>query len=161
MWADGNTKPLQGAGFRLFTATKSWEYVPKDYDDDVEKARTQPLLLHTEAKKAGVVPPGDLKVFAKAMGVQVRMMDQLLSPPMTPATAVKSGLDIMNLGLKAGHIGRQKRNEPRPGTLISYGLYLRNRTPGCALSEWLGRQLSHLMTQVQFPLKQFTIACMW
>ena len=29
------------------------------------------------------------------------------------------------------------------------------------MSEWLGRQPSLLMSQVQFPVKQFTIACMY
>ena len=32
MWADGNTKPLQGAGFRSFQSKIMG--IPEDYEDD-------------------------------------------------------------------------------------------------------------------------------
>ena len=43
MWADGNTKPLQCAGFRLLRS--KFMGIPEDYDDDAEKVRTHPQLL--------------------------------------------------------------------------------------------------------------------
>ena len=63
MWADGNTKPLQGAGFRLFRSKIMG--ISEDYDDDAEKVRTHPQLL-PKSKEAGVVPSEDLKVLASA-----------------------------------------------------------------------------------------------
>ena len=66
MWADGNTKPLQGAGFRTFRSKLMG--LPENYDDDVERDRTH-LLLLPKPEKAGVVPKEDLKVLAKAMGL--------------------------------------------------------------------------------------------
>ena len=56
--------------------------VPENYDDDAERVRTHPLLL-PKPRKAGVVPPKDLEVLAKTMGVQ-KVLDKL-TPPMTPA----------------------------------------------------------------------------
>ena len=68
MWADGNTKPLQGAGFRLFRSKVM--RIPEDYNDDAEKVRTHPLLLPTP-KEAGVVPTEDLQVICnKIFGTQ-------------------------------------------------------------------------------------------
>ena len=64
MWADGNSKPLQGAGLRLFRSKVMG--ILEDYNDDAEKVRTHPLLL-TKPKKAEVVPPEDLKVFANTL----------------------------------------------------------------------------------------------
>ena len=64
MWADGNSKPLQGAGFRLFRSKVMG--ILEDYNDDAEKVRTHSLLL-TKPKKAEVVPPEDLKVFANTL----------------------------------------------------------------------------------------------
>ena len=43
MWADVNTKPVQGAIFRIFQSDNMG--VPVEYDDDVERRRTHPLLL--------------------------------------------------------------------------------------------------------------------
>ena len=43
MWADGNTKPLQGNGFRKFRLALMG--IPPDYDDDVEHRTTHPTLL--------------------------------------------------------------------------------------------------------------------
>ena len=65
MWADGNTKPLQGAGFRTFRSKVMG--IPENYDNDAERKRTHPLLL-PKPEKAGVVPSKDLEVLAKATG---------------------------------------------------------------------------------------------
>ena len=43
MWADINTKPVQGRLFRVFRHKMTG--VPVDYDDDVERRNTHPLLL--------------------------------------------------------------------------------------------------------------------
>ena len=80
MWADGNTKALQGAGFRIFRSKIMG--IPENYDDDAERVRTHPLLL-PKPRKAGVVPPKDLEVLAKTMGVQ-KVLDRS-TPQMTPA----------------------------------------------------------------------------
>ena len=66
MWADSNTKPLQGAGFRTFRSKTMG--IPENYNDNAERARTHPMLL-PKPDKAGVVPKKDLEVLAKAMGV--------------------------------------------------------------------------------------------
>ena len=97
MWADGNTKPLQGAGFRLFRHKIMG--VPLDYDDDAERIRTHPALL-PKLKKAGVVPSTDLKVLAKAMGLKNQGNDpKVSSSPVTPAmVGRRSVLDDMKFG---------------------------------------------------------------
>ena len=84
MWADGNTKLLQGAGFRLFRSkTMS---IPENYDNAVERCATQPLLL-PKPDKAGVVPQEDLKVLTKAMGIgeSSTVLPRELTPPLTEA----------------------------------------------------------------------------
>ena len=43
MWADVNTKPVQGQLFRTFRHHMMG--VPVDYDDDGERRRTHPMLL--------------------------------------------------------------------------------------------------------------------
>ena len=49
MWADVNTKPVQGELYRIFRHQMIG--VPIEYDDDVERRRTYPLLLpEVEAK---------------------------------------------------------------------------------------------------------------
>ena len=80
MWADGNTKALQGAGSRTFRSKIMG--IPENYDDDAERVCTHPLLL-PKPRKAEVVPPKDLKVLAKTMGVP-KVLDKS-TPPMTPA----------------------------------------------------------------------------
>ena len=67
MWQDGNTKPLQGSGFRTFWLKTMG--IPENYDDDEEHIRTH-LLLLPKTDKAGVVPKEDLKVLVKAMGIK-------------------------------------------------------------------------------------------
>ena len=84
MWADGNTKPLQGAGFRIFRSKLMG--IPENYDDDVERNRTHPLLL-PKPEKAGVVKNEDLEVLAKAMGLDKTSKGQPSesTPPLTEA----------------------------------------------------------------------------
>ena len=53
MWADGNAKPLQGAGFRLFRSKIMG--IPEDYNDGAKKVRTHPILL-SKPKEVRVVP---------------------------------------------------------------------------------------------------------
>ena len=43
MWADVNNKPVQGQLFRTFRHHMMG--IPIDYDDDVERRRTHPMLL--------------------------------------------------------------------------------------------------------------------
>ena len=43
MWEDVNTKPVQGAIFRIFRSEMMG--VPVENDDDVERRRTHPLLI--------------------------------------------------------------------------------------------------------------------
>ena len=98
MWADGNTKPLQGAGFRLFRSKIMG--IPEEYDDDAEKVRTHPQLK-PKAEKAGVIPSEDLKVLTKALGVEEQDQDdpKVSTPPMTPAkVGRRSVLDNMKFG---------------------------------------------------------------
>ena len=84
MWADGNTKPLQGAGFRTFRSKVMG--MSEDYNDDAERVRIHPNLL-PKPKKAGVVPLKDLEVLAKVMGVRgaTGKLPNGSTPPMTPA----------------------------------------------------------------------------
>ena len=41
IWADGNTKPLQGNGFCLFRSVLMG--IPPDYDDNIEHRNTHPI----------------------------------------------------------------------------------------------------------------------
>ena len=73
------TKPLQGAGFRLFR--QKVIKVTLDYDNNAKRVNTYSLLL-PKPKKAGVVPHEDLKMLAKAMRVTIQKEDpKFLSPP--------------------------------------------------------------------------------
>ena len=98
IWADGNTKPLQGAGFRLFRSKIMG--IPEDYDDEAEKVRTHPSLM-PKPKEAGVVPLTDLQVLAKALGVKGKDHDRQKgsTPPMIPTpVGRRSVLDNMKFG---------------------------------------------------------------
>ena len=81
IWADGNTKALQGAGFRTFRSKIMG--IQENYDDDAERVRTHPLLLPTP-RKARVMSQKDLEVLAKTLGVQ-KVLDRS-TPQMTPAS---------------------------------------------------------------------------
>jgi hypothetical protein len=65
MWADGNTKPLQGNGFRLFRSVLMG--IQPDYDDDVERRNTHPLLL-PKAEAEGIISKQDIDVLRRAIG---------------------------------------------------------------------------------------------
>ena len=80
MWADSNTKALQGAGFRTFRSKIMG--IPEHYDDDAERVRTHPLLL-PKSQKAGVVPSKDLEVLGKTMGISE--FPEGSTPQLTPA----------------------------------------------------------------------------
>ena len=84
MWADGNTKPLQGAGFRLFRSKVMG--IPESYDDEAERVRTHPQLL-PKPKRAGVVSSADLQVLSKTLGVECQDHDRRKgsNPSVTPA----------------------------------------------------------------------------
>ena len=66
MWADVNTKPLQGQLFREMRSKLMG--VPVDYDDDKERRSTHPKLL-PEAELEGVISRSDVEVLSKATGV--------------------------------------------------------------------------------------------
>ena len=65
MWADGNTKPLQGNGFRKFRSVLMG--MSPDYDDDVEHRNTHPVLL-PKAEAEGVISKQDMDVLKRKMG---------------------------------------------------------------------------------------------
>ena len=66
MWADVNTKPLQGQMFREFRSHLMG--ISVEYDDDVERRNTHPKLL-PEVEVEEVVSRGDLEVLVAATGV--------------------------------------------------------------------------------------------
>ena len=65
MWADGNTKPLQGNGFWLFRSVLMGNLL--DYDNNVEHRNTHLLLLH-KAEVEGKTPKQDSDVLKRAIG---------------------------------------------------------------------------------------------
>ena len=84
MWADGNAKPLQGTGFRLFRSKVMG--IPEDYDDEAERIKTHPPLL-PKPKEDWVVSSADLQVLSKTLGVEGQDHDRQggSTPPVTPA----------------------------------------------------------------------------
>ena len=64
MWADINTKPLQGQLFREMRANIMG--VAVDYDDEEERKRTHPKLL-PPPKPEGVISRSDAKVLTQAL----------------------------------------------------------------------------------------------
>ena len=83
IWADGNTKPLQGAGFRLFRSKVMG--TPEDHDDDAERVRTIRSYYPSPIKLEWY--PQDLQVLAKALGAKGQGHDRRkgLTPSVTPA----------------------------------------------------------------------------
>ena len=61
MWADVNTKPVQGELYRIFRHQMMG--VPIEYDGDMERRRTHPLLL--PKVKAKGVSQGDSDLLEK------------------------------------------------------------------------------------------------
>ena len=63
MWADVNTKPLQGQMFREFRSHLLG--ISVEYDDDVERRNTHPNLL-PKVEVEGVISKADLEVLVTA-----------------------------------------------------------------------------------------------
>ena len=89
MWADVNTKPVQGKLYRIFCHQMMG--VPIKYDDDVERRRTQPLLLPEVDAKG--VSQADSDLLEK---VQV----------ITPTKKVPSYKSILEKGIIQGKGGK-------------------------------------------------------
>ena len=68
MWADINTKPLQGQMFRLFRSKVMGICV--DYDDDIEQKRTHHLLL-PKISPEGLTSDKDVEILKQATGFKV------------------------------------------------------------------------------------------
>ena len=66
MWADINTKPLQGQLFREMRAQLMG--VAVDYDDDDERRRTHPKLL-PKVEAEGMMSRADVEVLRQAIGI--------------------------------------------------------------------------------------------
>ena len=96
MWADANTKPLQGQLFREMRSKIMGCEI--DYDDDVERRRTHPSLL-PRVKPQGVVSKEDVEVLRKATGIKRASASQK-SIPQKAKTSVerRSVLDTMKHG---------------------------------------------------------------
>ena len=101
MWADGNTKPLQGNGSHLFRSVLMG--IPPDYNNDAERKNTHPLLLpRNEAE--GVIPKQDLEVLKRAIGsgdVQDNKKDvksKSILPPVNTVAKLRSVLNDNNYG---------------------------------------------------------------
>ena len=58
MWVDFNTKPVQGAILRIFRSDMN--ALPVEYDDDVERRRTHPLLLPIIETDRVSLPDGNI-----------------------------------------------------------------------------------------------------
>ena len=78
IWADGNIKPLLGAGFMLFRSKVMG--ILENYDDEAERVRTHPQLL-PKPKEAGVVSSADLQ----GVKGQNHNRQKGSTPPVTPA----------------------------------------------------------------------------
>jgi hypothetical protein len=77
MWADVNTKPVQGLQFRIFRHEMMG--VPVEYDDDVERRRTHPTLL--PAVKTTGPSPQDLQVLTDIGVTSVTKTEQKAPAP--------------------------------------------------------------------------------
>ena len=96
MWADVNTKPLQGKLFREMKAQLMGVLV--DYDDGKERRRTHPKLL-PKAEAEGVASRSDMEVLRKATGIPKKGHNAESTPQRTKATAKRrSVLDVMKHG---------------------------------------------------------------
>ena len=96
MWADANTKPLQGQLFREMRSKIMGCEI--DYDDDVERRKTHPNLL-PRVKPQGVVSKEDVEVLRKATGIKRAPTSQKSIPQKDKASAERrSVLDTMKYG---------------------------------------------------------------
>ena len=76
MWADINTKPLQGQMFRLFRSKVMGICV--DYDDDIEQKQTHHLLLPKKSPE-GLVNDKDIEILKQATGLKVDVKKRKVS----------------------------------------------------------------------------------
>ena len=65
LWADGNTKPLQGNGFRLFRSVLMG--IQPDYNDDDERRNMHPLLL-PKMEAEGIISKQDIDLLRRMIG---------------------------------------------------------------------------------------------
>ena len=96
MWADVNTKPLQGQLFREMRSKLMG--VPVDYDDNEERRNTHPKLL-PEAELEGVISRSDVEVLRKATGISgPPPPKKSIAPASKTAPQRRSVLDGMKYG---------------------------------------------------------------
>ena len=96
MWADVNTKPLQGKLFHEMRAQLMG--VPVDYDDDKERRRTHPKLL-PEVEPEGVISRSDVEVLSKATGISgAPAPKESIAPASKTAAQRRSVLDEVKYG---------------------------------------------------------------
>ena len=107
MWADINTKPLQGQMFRLFRSKVM--RICFDYDDDIERKQTHPLLL-PKISPEGLISDKDLEILKQATGLEVDAKKQ-------------------NLSKKPIKVSKKPVKGPRQGSIYS------NLTGRCLLNE--------------------------
>ena len=87
MWADVNTKPTQGKRFRVMRGEVMG--IPEDYDDDVERRRTHPLLMRKVESERISAADGD--VLEKVA---------IVAPAKSPAKKSKKGI-LRGAGVKS------------------------------------------------------------
>ena len=96
MWADVNTKPLQGQLFKEMRSKLMG--IPVDYDDDKERRCTHPKLL-PEVEREGVISRSDIKVLKEATGISGAPASSKSIAPKSVATPQRrSVLDGMKHG---------------------------------------------------------------
>ena len=96
MWADVNTKPLQGQLFREMRSKLMG--IPVDYDDDKERRRTHPKLL-PEVEREGVISRSDIKVLKEATGIsRAPASSKSIAPKSVATPQRRSVLDGMKHG---------------------------------------------------------------
>ena len=86
MWCDILTKPKQDSGFRKFRGHLMNAHV--DYDDDAERLRTHPLLLHKE-DKSEAMSTADKNVLKRttnniSFALNVKLTQRTLLKPNVP-----------------------------------------------------------------------------
>ena len=101
MWANGNMKPLQGNGFRLFRSVLMGDQ--PDYDDNVERRTTHPLFL-PKAEAEGIISKQDIDVLRHVIGPaedqehKTGVKSKLISPPVKTVAKRRSVLDDNRYG---------------------------------------------------------------
>ena len=101
MWTGGNKKPLQGNVFRLFRSVLMCNQ--PDYDNDVERSNTHPLLL-PKAKAEGIISKQDTGVLRCAIGpaedqeYKTAVKSKLITLPVNIVAKQRSVLDDNRYG---------------------------------------------------------------